>query len=214
MKKIYKKGKVHPSPPSIAGQLSLLPVAILTLAAALSPEDKEVLAYLLSCSGTAASDNFTANRRTTHHAGGDDRGRDGEEGGGDGDHGPTFGCYCFSCYLSFWARWDTSPNRQVIHEIIEAYEEGLFQKKRKSEKKKKEKTKRVANESKIDGGERNSLSSSELESVKDDLGELESVEPCSDAGQNQELQAELERDTVRKIVNFIGEKIWGVWNRD
>ncbi|KAJ6737888.1 F12F1.11-RELATED [Salix koriyanagi] len=51
MKKLYCKGTVHPSTPIISDHLSFLPVTILTLAAALSPEDREVLAYLISCSG-------------------------------------------------------------------------------------------------------------------------------------------------------------------
>ncbi|KAM1495328.1 hypothetical protein ACFX13_030399 [Malus domestica] len=32
--------------------------------------------------------------------------------------------------MSFWARWDVSPNRQLIHEILEAFEERLVEKKR------------------------------------------------------------------------------------
>ncbi|OMO49381.1 hypothetical protein CCACVL1_31042 [Corchorus capsularis] len=56
MKTPYRKlGKVHPSPPppTIADSLSLLPETILTLTAALSLEDKQVLAYLISCSGSS-----------------------------------------------------------------------------------------------------------------------------------------------------------------
>ncbi|RWW27637.1 hypothetical protein GW17_00007928 [Ensete ventricosum] len=85
------KGKVHPSPaaPLSAGGdeggpsvhrhdalavLRLLPAAILALTAALTCEDKEVLAYLI-----------------TH----------------------------------FWSRWDCSPDRELIHQAIEAFEERL-----------------------------------------------------------------------------------------
>ncbi|KAF2284861.1 hypothetical protein GH714_031361 [Hevea brasiliensis] len=148
MKNLYKKGKVHPSTPSVSHHLSLLPATILTLAAALSDEDKQVLAYLISCCGTSnsKSTSFTGHQKTNlptdddHH---------GDEGGG-GNHDPMFECNCFSCYMSFWALWDSSPNRQLIHEIIEAYEEELFQKKKKNskKKKKKEKSKRVCDESK------------------------------------------------------------------
>jgi hypothetical protein len=34
------------------------------------------------------------------------------------------GCGCCGCYKSFWARWDASPNRHLIHRIIDAVEEG------------------------------------------------------------------------------------------
>ncbi|RXH97722.1 hypothetical protein DVH24_010047 [Malus domestica] len=36
----------------------------------------------------------------------------------------------YRSYMSFWARWDASSNRQLIHEILEAYEERLVEKKR------------------------------------------------------------------------------------
>ncbi|KAG0491352.1 hypothetical protein HPP92_004750 [Vanilla planifolia] len=56
MTKLYNgKGKrVHPSLPAAAPWdfLATLPAAVLTLAAALSPEEREVLAYLLSDEGT------------------------------------------------------------------------------------------------------------------------------------------------------------------
>lgn len=200
MKNLYKKGKVHPSLPSTTDHLALLPATILTLTAALSPQDKEVLAYLISCCGNPTADNHQI---TAHKS--DDRGVD---GGGGRDHCPRFECNCFSCYMSFWARWDNSPNRQLIHEIIEAYEEGLFQKKRKSVKKKKEKGKRVCDELK-DNSERSFAEGL----VKGELGELRSMEP-SCTSQNEDGQVELEKDTVRKIASFIGEKIWGVWNRN
>lgn len=198
MKNLYKKGKVHPSTPSVSHHLSLLPTTILTLAAALSDEDKQVLAYLISCCGTSnpKSTSFTGQRKTTLPTGDDHYGDD-----GGGNHDPVFECNCFSCYMSFWALWDTSPNRQLIHEIIEAYEEELFQKKKKSlKKKKKEKSKRVRHESKENFEEK--ALQEELESVeKNSSGEIEAVQP------------EAEKGTVRKIASFIGEKFWEIWSR-
>ncbi|KDP30827.1 hypothetical protein JCGZ_13770 [Jatropha curcas] len=196
MKNLYKKGKVHPSPP-ITDHSSLLPATILTLAAALSAEDREVLAYLISCSGTSSNSNFIGHRETTQNS------SDGR------DHDPVFDCNCFSCYMNYWARWDSSPNRQVIHDIIEAYEEGLFQKKKKSLKKKKnnkkEKGKRVYDELK-------EISSSNTEEKL--MKESESVEKNSPA-EAEGFDEELEKDsTVRKITSFIGEKIWGFFSRD
>ncbi|KAJ0113708.1 hypothetical protein Patl1_01919 [Pistacia atlantica] len=146
MKKLNRKGKVHPSPaplPTISDQhLTLLPATILTLAATLSPEDKQVLAYLLSCSGctnATTADNFN---KTTQKS-------SVRVDGGGGDHVPIFECNCFRCYMSFWARWDKSPNRQLIHEIIEAYEEGLVKEKKTLKKKKRGNSrKKVSDESK------------------------------------------------------------------
>ncbi|KAJ9176842.1 hypothetical protein P3X46_012114 [Hevea brasiliensis] len=201
MKNLYKKGKVHPSTPSVSHHLSLLPATILTLAAALSDEDKQVLAYLISSCGTSnsKSTSFTGHQKTTlptdddHH---------GDEVSG-GNHDPMFECNCFSCYMSFWALWDSSPNRQLIHEIIEAYEEELFQKKKKnSKKKKKEKSKRVCDESKENIDQEKAL--------KD---ELESEEKNSSA-KIEDVQVESEKGAVRKVASFIGEKFWGIWSRD
>ena len=55
MKKLYHKGTVHPSPPLISDQFSFLSAAILTLVEALSPEDREVLSYLISHSSSTFS---------------------------------------------------------------------------------------------------------------------------------------------------------------
>ncbi|RDX69612.1 hypothetical protein CR513_51250, partial [Mucuna pruriens] len=109
MKKLYHKGTVHPSPPLLLDQLSFLPAAILSLAAVLSPDDREILAYLLS---------FSGNPR-----------RNAAKSAAETDHSPVFTCSCFGCYTSYWVRWDESPNRQLIHEIIDAYEDPLAQNK-------------------------------------------------------------------------------------
>nr|AEV40967.1 hypothetical protein [Oryza punctata] len=109
MKKLYQgKGRrVHPAPAPqaqadvAAAAAVVLPAAVLALASALTAEEQEVLAYLLSGGGAA---------------GGRRRRR--------GAHSPEMGCGCFSCYKSFWARWDASPNRHLIHRIIDAVEEG------------------------------------------------------------------------------------------
>lgn len=36
-----------------------------------------------------------------------------------------FDCECFDCYTSYWCKWDSSPNRELIHQAIEAFEEHL-----------------------------------------------------------------------------------------
>ncbi|KAG6504680.1 uncharacterized protein LOC121985451 [Zingiber officinale] len=115
------KGKIHPSPaPSTstdAGEdqgveslavFALLPLAILALTAALSDEDKEVLAYLLTQSIEGSPDGKWNNREP-----------------GKGQHRPTYGCGCFDCYTTYWSRWDRSPQHKLIHQVIEAFEEHL-----------------------------------------------------------------------------------------
>ena len=36
-----------------------------------------------------------------------------------------FECDCFDCYTSYWFKWDSSPNRELIHQAIEAFEDHL-----------------------------------------------------------------------------------------
>ena len=200
------KGKVHPSP---VPTLSFLPPTILILAAALSPEDKEVLAYLiLFCGSTSTNNNnnnTTANSyKTTHKS---TRG-----GGGDGEHAPLFNCNCFRCYKSFWARWDMSPKRQLIHEIIEAYEEGLFREnnKRSLKKKKKRGNNRVCYDDQFKDAESGSpeLTSSDAgAAAAEDLGE-------GDHGGEDDDEVEEEKGSVAKVVNFLGERIWNFWGKN
>lgn len=215
MAKLYnKKGKVHPSPSSVADQLALLPAAILTLAAALSPEDREVLAYLISCSNS--SGNASSGARPSGRKNGEQPVFSGEE-----DHPPKFQCGCFRCYKSFWSRWDASPNRQAIHEIIDAYEEGLFRNGGKSPGAKKKKQRKGQNRVADCGEDRVAAE----RTAKDELGEQEiggggggggdeaEAEGAAGGGVEDDGEVGSERGTVRKIASFIGERIWGVWNR-
>lgn len=209
MKKLSNmKGKVHPSP---VPTLSFLPPTILILAAALSPEDKEVLAYLiLFCGSTSTNNNnnnTTANSYKTTH-----KSTRGGGGGGDGEHAPLFNCNCFRCYKSFWARWDMSPKRQLIHEIIEAYEEGLFREtnKRSLKKKKKRGNKRVCDDDQFKDGESGlpELTSSDAgAAAAKDLGE-------GDHGGEDDDEVEEEKGSVAKVVNFLGERIWNFWGKN
>ncbi|KAI3716869.1 hypothetical protein L1987_68076 [Smallanthus sonchifolius] len=154
MKKLYKKSTVHPSPPLISDHLALLPAAIFTLTLTLSPEDKEVLAYLVSSTTTTAAA---------------------------AAHSPLFNCSCFRCYMSYWVRWDTSPNRHVIHQIIDAFEDALVQNKRdritKKDRKKKVRTTN-SNENAIIAESTELTRSPELSQPK--LNELESVGECEE----------------------------------
>ncbi|XP_020570610.1 uncharacterized protein LOC110017831 [Phalaenopsis equestris] len=175
--------KIHPSPPpsSPCDLLSVLPAAILTLTAALSPEDKEVLAYLL-CGPIAGKKN------NQHHP-------------------PELGCDCFGCYKSFWARWDASPNRYLIHQILEAVEEsveplavpsdrGCHHRRSRfnSHKDFKEEFFAAEEDGKDEGFE-------EEDCIESEEREGEAVPGVNSSG------------TVRRFISFIGDRIWGVWNQ-
>ncbi|KAL1358595.1 hypothetical protein HN51_003851 [Arachis hypogaea] len=215
MKKLYRKGTVHPSPPIISDQLSFLPATILTLTAALTPEDREVLAYLISCS--SSSNNPRRTTTTTSRS---------SSASGGGDHAPVFSCNCFRCYMSYWVRWDASPNRQLIHEIIDAFEEWLAHKGGKKHHnnggRKDKRNKRGSNSNKMQqSGEllnrsesvpssesTESSSSTDLESV------VVAVENSSnDSDEDGERVEEDEKGSVRRFVSFIGERIWGAWGQ-
>ncbi|KAK8937888.1 hypothetical protein KSP40_PGU020871 [Platanthera guangdongensis] len=119
MKNLYPKGKgrIHPSPSAAPANprgeaiavLRLLPAAILALIAVLGNDDKEVLAYLITRS-IGMPEEAAEQRRF---------GRPGEL------HTSLFGCGCFDCYTTFWSRWDCSPDRELIHQAIEAFEDHL-----------------------------------------------------------------------------------------
>ncbi|TKY72217.1 hypothetical protein E2542_SST00956 [Spatholobus suberectus] len=204
MKKLYHKGTVHPSPPLVSDQLSFLPAAILALAAALSPEDREILSYLLSCS-SAATSNFSGHPRRKNAV--------------ESDHSPLFSCSCFGCYTSYWVRWDESPNRQLIHEIIDAFEDSLAlsanKKGAKNGKGKKEKRNKKGCSKHAHAHASESKRSELPSSLSNDLAVSESVAESntsgSVSGEAGEGVAAEEKGSVRRFVSFIGERIWGAW---
>lgn len=90
-----------------------LPVTIITLWITLPQEDQEVLFYLIVCSLKALSMENNQSKSSM---------RDGKNSG---NHSPSFDCSCFQCYVGFWGRWNGSPNRDVIHEAIEMFEDHM-----------------------------------------------------------------------------------------
>ncbi|XP_022716180.1 uncharacterized protein LOC111275244 [Durio zibethinus] len=202
MKKLRRGGTVHPSPIT-TDHLSFLPATILTLAAALSPEDREVLTYLISCS-TNDFGNFSSHPKSTPK----NPTKRIIISRSDHDHPPLFTCDCFRCYMSYWVRWDSSPNRQLIHEIIDAFEDGLT---------KTNKTKSKKDRKKKGGGA--DLKRPDLSLRKNDSIESKSVEESSSSGSGDgELcgadgEEGTDKGSVRRFVNFIGEKIWNVWGQ-
>ncbi|XP_015072870.1 uncharacterized protein LOC107017108 [Solanum pennellii] len=165
----YSKSTVHPiTQPD--QQLSLLPTTILTLTTSLSQEDKQILSYLISCS----SNNFSNNLGycTTHSSNNNNK-----------------SCYCFNCYMSYWVKWDSSPNHQLIHEIIDAFENMVLEKK----KGKNKKQRRNRNRSSCGVEKNNEICLEENSTNYDDVRE-------------EEL------GSVRRFVSFLGESIWSVWH--
>ncbi|GAA0168298.1 hypothetical protein LIER_23047 [Lithospermum erythrorhizon] len=211
MKKLYKKGTVHPTPPLISDHLSFLPAAIFTLTLSLSPDDREVLAYLLSCSSNnyANINNITNKKTKNHHDG-----TNNISSKGCYSNAPSFNCSCFRCYMSFWVRWDASPNRQLIHEIIDAFEDGLAHpiKKDKGKKERRRKGHRN-NDAKgvLDSIELSPLKS-DLNIVEEEFGKADSVVGGEGEAEEEEEELELEGGSIRRFVSFVGGKIWGAWN--
>ncbi|KAL0697647.1 hypothetical protein Bca4012_053769 [Brassica carinata] len=224
MKKLYRKGTVHPSPHIKTDDhllSDLLPVAIFSLAAVLSPEDREVLAYLIS---TASYSTSRMNKTKPHK----DYRLD--------NHSPLFHCDCFSCYTCYWVRWDSSPNRQLIHEIIDAFEDNLEKRKQTKKKKnvsgKKDRRKRLGKSSALanpsfdtNGSETTiqltdsiasscacSSSSKLVDGTSGCNGGLKPMEEFrAGDGSEEAEQKEEEKGSVKRFVSFIGEKVFGVW---
>ncbi|XP_022877933.1 uncharacterized protein LOC111395935 [Olea europaea var. sylvestris] len=218
MKKLYKK--IHPTPPFSDRLLSFLPATILTLTVALSPDDKEVLAYLISC---PSSTNFSNNHRKatqktatyTSTASAAITSSDGAKV--DADHPSSFNCYCFRCYMSYWAKWDSSPNHQLIHEVIDAFEESLLMQNKK-DKSKKERRKGKGVRGSGQSSEELKKSGSSL--IKNNFEESNSASESTSAGgetgggeaEEDDVEEEFENGSVRKFVSSLGEKIWGIWS--
>ncbi|XP_008663717.1 uncharacterized protein [Zea mays] len=205
MKKLCQGGKkgrrVHPAPADADAAVAL-PAAVLALASALTAEEQEVLAYLLSCGGAAVVGGRPRRRR--------------------GPHPPEMGCACFGCYKSFWARWDASPNSHLIHRIIDAVEDG-------GPPRRTHRRRRGGGRRGGDGGAGMGMDMDmghrrhgEYEGAGDDEEEEEVGGSSMDSdvdGDDASVASEgdcsfgdAEKSTVGRLVRFIGEKVWGAWN--
>ncbi|GLJ24336.1 hypothetical protein SUGI_0464520 [Cryptomeria japonica] len=120
---MYCKGKIHPCLESQSSVPKFLPETIITLSIALPPEDQEVLFYLIACSLNVFS----------YQNQGVNKGSSSSRRGGSrrsctsacAPHRLSFECSCFECYMSFWGRWNESPNRDLIHKAIEIFEDHM-----------------------------------------------------------------------------------------
>ncbi|KAK2636827.1 hypothetical protein Ddye_031619 [Dipteronia dyeriana] len=112
--------------------LKLLPAAIIALASVLPLQDREVLAYLIMRSmKTTVSSSFSAAAVATNPPSfpqkkPSKKSTPNNSGSSGSQHkAPGLYCDCFDCYTSFWFRWDSSSNRELIHLAIEAFEDHL-----------------------------------------------------------------------------------------
>ncbi|XP_022776366.1 uncharacterized protein LOC111318021 [Durio zibethinus] len=140
--KLKNKGKVYPSPSSSSSSysssgedylsiLKLLPAAILALASVLSLEDREVLAYMITRSlkttttnSSLISQDYSSKKRSSKKPPSTSANLT-QKSGAASHKPPVFDCECFDCYTSYWFRWDSSLNRELIHQVIEAFEDHL-----------------------------------------------------------------------------------------
>lgn len=112
--------------------------------------------------------------------------------------------------MSYWVKWDASPNRQLIHEIIDAFEDHEMShniKKVKNNKKDKKKRSCGNDHKKND----HQLQDQQFLAVKSEsFGENrdgdDDHEDCNNKGQEEE------KGSVRSFVSFIGERFWSVWS--
>ncbi|XP_057949620.1 uncharacterized protein LOC131144781 [Malania oleifera] len=255
--KIKNKGKVHPSPSSAApvaapycvvgdalSGLKMLPAAILALASVLSLEDREVLAYMITRSMKAPTStstststsslihndkkkskksqpNSTVNNSSNHHS-----------------HSPLFDCDCFHCYTSFWFRWDSSANRELIHQAIEAFEDHLAAGERGTSRRRqigkgKKKDKSIRRNTDKPVPETMDSSSLSPETVEDCAAE--SPVPAASSSEKPELAAEfpngtppetaavvrgavdnnsrgLARKMLPDVVGLLNSRLWSLWS--
>ncbi|KAJ4970993.1 hypothetical protein NE237_004092 [Protea cynaroides] len=117
----YRKSKVHPSLAVLSDHLVFLPATLLTLTVAFL----EVLAYLISCIDNSSDGSRNGQKQKTVAG-----------SGSGGDHPASFNCNCFRCYMSYWVQRDSSPNRQIIPEILDGFEDRLIQQRANSKSKK------------------------------------------------------------------------------
>ncbi|XP_074584310.1 uncharacterized protein LOC141840274 [Curcuma longa] len=165
---------VHPA--QQLDRLAALPAAVLALAVALSAEEQEVLAYLLSAGGEWPQQR---------------------------EHPPELRCRCFGCYKSFWARWDASPNRKLIHRIIDAVEEGIEWQEKERGRRRRRRRPKGANLEATATAEEDKSAPEATHFPDDDDGDGD--------GDGSECDDRASKSSARGLMSFIGERFWRVW---
>lgn len=256
-----KKGKVYPSPPPPSSSssssstlcwsrgteevrshnlneddslsvLKLLPATILVLVSVLSVEDREVLAYLITRGTTISA------RGTSGSSSSVDSKKKKKNKSSKNHKPPVFDCECFDCYTNYWFRWDSSPNRELIHEIIEAFEEhhlvtngenSASNNKSKRGKKKEKSSRRVVEVDPMT--QTTTVSESHVSSPENSPGRLSEAEVAEREPEDEEIvQEEEEESTVvfpaaaatghkglaRKVLpdvlGLFNSNFWRLWN--
>ncbi|CAN6810909.1 unnamed protein product, partial [Brassica oleracea] len=221
-----KKGKVYPSPPPTQppsssssssrylnedeslSVLRLLPATILVLVSVLSTEDREVLAYLITRGNCGRASTTTKKNKSSknHHK------------------TPVFDCECFDCYTSYWLRWDSSPNRELIHEVIEAFEnhqgENSVSRNKSKRGKKKEKPGR-----RVELVSESTVSESHVSTPDNSLGRLSGAEVVEREPQDVEEESTVEipaaagadqkglaRKVLPDVLGLLNSSFWRLWN--
>ncbi|KAK1381628.1 ATP-dependent tryptophan/phenylalanine/tyrosine adenylase [Heracleum sosnowskyi] len=211
--KVRNKGKVHPSPSSspqppsddIFSVLKILPAAILLVVSVLSPQEREVLAFMVTRSLKSSDPSFPTNKKTHSH---------------DSQHKTAaFDCDCFNCYTSYWCKWDSSSNRELIHQAIEAFEEHLNNdeqfKKTNGRSKKKEKMGRR----KIAGKSPEITPVEEIEEIEREFVKVveedaEGMLPENEVAAPESMpeQKGLVRKVLPDIMGLLNCRIWSLWS--
>lgn len=140
-----------------------------------------------------------------------------------------FECDCFDCYTNYWFKWDTSVNRELIHQAIEAFEENLNKNENKSKHKSKKKLEKN-NHRRFAGKTVVETTSCE---TKYDVALVESEECtsfCTDEGdkvlsESPEMSPEKNVESPEKMSKGLGKKmimadviglfnwrLWSIWN--
>ncbi|PKA49879.1 hypothetical protein AXF42_Ash004421 [Apostasia shenzhenica] len=188
MKKLCSgKGKrVNPTPWDL---LAALPAAVIAMAASLAPEEKEVLAYLL-CGGAIIDVENVAGANRLHHR--------------RQAHQPELRCCCFSCYKSFWARWDASPNRHVIHLVLDAVEESLAAESSRAGGRRRHRCRRKNPLQQTSTSISTATSSAASDGEEEDYEGIKRSDGTVSGGDC--------RSSISRFVSFIGERVLWVWN--
>ncbi|KAI3763458.1 hypothetical protein L2E82_13325 [Cichorium intybus] len=219
------KGKVYPTPSSSSSSSSasplpassgdsfsvfkLLPAAILALAVTLSLEEREVLAYMITRSIKITNSTVRNKKKPLNN-----------------HKPPVFDCECFVCYTSYWFKWDSSPNRELIHKAIEAFEDHLNNgedSRKKGKKRVKVGHHRLVGKSVIPPAEVQDAQSPPvfeaptLQAKEDpdqisDNGEEEESQPPGDAAVTVSQEKGWARTVLPDVLGLLNSRLWSLWS--
>ncbi|KAK2986854.1 LOW QUALITY PROTEIN: hypothetical protein RJ640_011079, partial [Escallonia rubra] len=183
--------------------MNLLPTAILALVSIFSLQDREVLAYMI-----------TRSMKSTNPATVSDEKKKTQKKFGMPHKPSVFDCECFNCYTSYWFRWDSSPNHELIHQAIEAFEDHLSNPSKKVRGKKRDKSGRF--DSGLD-------LPTPLRRMESPVGQEDARETSEDAAEEVASVKEeaavaavsghkgLARKVLPDVLGLFNPRLWGLW---